>query len=107
MLARSRLDVRRRQIVFDVSERDNIAVALVSIFDSQISGGKRYDLATIGRRRTNATFYASHGVDVATYMIYAMDLTPVVVESIDIIEYTTQFINRFRDEVVQRLKKLL
>ena len=95
------------KIVFDVSERDNIAMSLVGLFDSQISGGKRYDLATIARRRANATFYASHNVDIATYMIYAIDLTPVITESLDIIEYTTQFIERFKNDVIQRLKKMM
>ncbi len=95
------------KVVFDVSERDNIAMSLVGLFDSQISGGKRYDLATIARRRANATFYASHNVDIATYMIYAIDLTPVITESLDIIEYTTQFIERFKNDVIQRLKKMM
>jgi LmbE family N-acetylglucosaminyl deacetylase len=95
------------KVVFDVSERDNIATSLVGLFDSQISGGKRYDLATMARRRANATFYASHGVDVSTYVIYAIDLTPVITDSFDIVEYTLQFIERFKNDVVQRLKKMM
>lgn len=96
------------KIVFDVSERDNIATALVSIFDSQICGGKRYDLATLGRRRANATYYASHGLDTATAMIYGIDLTPLVDDpTIDIAEYILQYINKFKDDVIQRIKKLL
>ena len=46
-----------------VSERSNIAAALVGVFDSQVSGGKRYDLATAGRRLAHATYFASHGTD--------------------------------------------
>ncbi|MCS7227577.1 MAG: PIG-L family deacetylase [Endomicrobia bacterium] len=93
--------------VFDVSEHDNLAVALVSIFDSQICGGKRYDFATLGRRRANATYYASHGLDTATAMIYAIDLTPLVLDpKLDVIDYTLQFIEKFKNDVKNRIKML-
>ena len=54
------------KVVFDVSAHENLQAALLGVFDSQICGGKRYDLATMGRRRANATYFASHGVDVST-----------------------------------------
>ena len=38
------------KIAFDCSAHENLQVALVGVFDSQVSGGKRYDLATMGRR---------------------------------------------------------
>lgn len=43
------------KVVFDLQARENLAMALVGVYDSQICGGKRYDLATAGRRRANAT----------------------------------------------------
>jgi len=46
---------------FDVSEHENLQAALLGVFDSQIAGGKRYDLASMGRRRANATYFESHG----------------------------------------------
>ena len=54
------------KIVFDVSKMDSIQNALVAVFDSQVSGGKRYDLATMGRRVANATYFTSHATDNAT-----------------------------------------
>ncbi len=60
------------------SARSNIAAALVGVFDSQVSGGKRYDLATAGRRLAHATYYASHGTDEESALNFAMDLTPLV-----------------------------
>ena len=36
---------------------------------SQICGGKRYDLATLGRRLANATYAESHGTDVVEIFI--------------------------------------
>ena len=38
--------------------RDELAARLAAVFDSQIAGGKRYDLAEQGRRRANATLLA-------------------------------------------------
>jgi LmbE family N-acetylglucosaminyl deacetylase len=93
------------KVAFDVSAHENLQSTLLGVFDSQISGGKRYDLATMGRRRANATYYASHDTDAATRMIFAMDLTPLVRDTgLDINEYVRQFIERFGREVERRIK---
>lgn len=93
------------KVVFDVSDHENLQAALLGVFDSQIAGGKRYDLAALGRRRANATYYASHGVDVATGLVYAMDLTPLVQdETLDIAGYVQSYIDRFAGEVLNRLR---
>jgi LmbE family N-acetylglucosaminyl deacetylase len=87
-----------------VSARSNIAAALVGVFDSQVSGGKRYDLATAGRRLAHATYYASHGTDQETALNFAMDLTPLVDDpSCDIKEYVLGLVDRFRADVARRL----
>jgi len=95
------------KIVFDVHERENLGMALLGVFDSQICGGKRYDLATAGRRHANATYLASHGVDETTAVNFGMDLTPLIEnESLDPTDYVLGYINRFENEVSQRLAKL-
>ncbi len=95
------------KVVFNVEGRENIAVALTGVFDSQISGGKRYDLATIGRRHANATFFASHGVDASSSVIYAMDLTPLIDDvTLNVSSYVRSFIERFENEVAARIAKL-
>ena len=96
------------KIIHDVSGNDNLAAALNGIFDSQIAGGKRYDLAVMGRRRANATFFQSHGVDSSDALAFAMDLTPLAHDdSLDIIEYVTGAIDRFRADVVAKLRSRL
>jgi hypothetical protein len=78
------------------------------VFDSQISGGKRYDLGVLGRRRANATFLDSHAVDRAESVAFAMDLTPLVRDdSLDVAEYVDGFIARFREDVIGKLQKRL
>ena len=95
------------KVVFDVSAHENLAASLVGIFDSQIAGGKRYDLATLGRRRANATYLESHATDVATSVIFGIDLTPLIADaSLDPNTYIQSFINRFAEEVSGRIAKL-
>ena len=95
------------KVSFDVSERPNLAAALVEVFDSQICGGKRYDLATAGRRVANATYAASHGVDKASAISHAMDLTPLIKDKeADIKEFIKNYINRFSDDVMERLDRV-
>jgi LmbE family N-acetylglucosaminyl deacetylase len=95
------------KVVFDVSAHENVQAALLGAFDSQIAGGKRYDLATLGRRRANATYYASHATDTATGVTFAMDLTPLIDDpAADIQAYVRGYIERFEREVMDRLDRL-
>ncbi len=95
------------KVAFDVAAHENLAASLLGIFDSQICGGKRYDLATMGRRRAHATYHASHGVDVTTAITFAMDLMPLLNDpSLDPMAHVQAHIERFTQEVRERLDKL-
>ena len=94
------------KVIFSLAERENIAASLVGVFDSQIAGGKRYDLATLGRRRAHATYHQSHSVDAAQMINFGMDLTPLIKdEKLDPAEYIGGFVKRFADDVSSRVKK--
>jgi LmbE family N-acetylglucosaminyl deacetylase len=96
------------KVLMDVSSHDKLAKLLNGIFDSQITGGKRYDLAIAGRRFANATFFDSHSADHSTQLIYGMDLTPLVKdESGDVVDYVTGFIDKFKNDVREKLSKRL
>lgn len=100
--------VDQEKVVFDVGRHPNLASALVEVFDSQIVGGKRYDLATMGRRLANATYFESHSVDHSNALIYAMDLTPLIIDdSLDIKTYVLDYIKRFLKDVDDRIQKML
>jgi len=87
------------------SSRSNIAASLVGVFDSQVTGGKRYDLATAGRRLANATYYAPHGTDEESALNWGMDLTPLVNDpSLDIAGYVLGYVDRFRSDVEKRVR---
>jgi len=95
------------KVSFDLSTQINLQAALLEVFDSQITGGKRYDLATLGRRRANATYLESHGVDVTTGLSYAMDLTSLILSpEKNIISFVQEHIQRFAHDVADRLTRL-
>jgi LmbE family N-acetylglucosaminyl deacetylase len=99
--------VDQDKVTFDVSAHENLQAALLGVFDSQISGGKRYDLATMGRRSANATYFESHGTDIVTGMIYAMDLTPLFEDPfLNIQEFLEGFIERTSKDIHDRLTRL-
>ena len=65
------------KVVLDLTPHPNLAASLNGVFDSQITGGKRYDLAVEGRRRANATFGDPLSIDSMERAAYAVDLTPL------------------------------
>jgi LmbE family N-acetylglucosaminyl deacetylase len=96
------------KVMLDVSGKEGLARKLLKVFQTQIAGGKRYDLATMGRRMANATYAESHGVDKSTSLIYAMDLTPLIRDpTLPIVEYIIGYIARFEAEVVSTLQSLM
>jgi LmbE family N-acetylglucosaminyl deacetylase len=95
------------KVIFRAGKYENIASALISVFDSQISGGKRYDLAVAGRRRANATFFQSHKVDGAELINFGMDLTPLIQnDQLDATEYVEEYVQRFAEDVSSRIARM-
>jgi LmbE family N-acetylglucosaminyl deacetylase len=92
------------KVVMPVDRHDNLHAALMGVFDSQIAGGKRYDLATAGRRRAHATYFDAHGTDEHSALIWGMDLTPLL-EGADPAGLVRDYIARFEAEVVGRVAR--
>jgi LmbE family N-acetylglucosaminyl deacetylase len=89
------------KVRFDTSAHESLQTSLLGVFDSQICGGKRYDLATMGRRKANATYFESHAVDVASGLVFAMDLTPLLEDpERDVVAHVQGFIDGFAKEVL-------
>ena len=94
------------KVALDVSHRENLANALVSIFDSQITGGKRYDRAAVGRRYANATFFQAGGQDRSEQLTFAMDLTPLIDDpTIEVKGYVMEYIDKFKNEVAINIER--
>jgi LmbE family N-acetylglucosaminyl deacetylase len=95
------------KVSMDLTKHENLQAALLGVFDSQICGGKRYDLASMGRRRANATYFESHGVDLTLGLSYAMDLTPLIHgPDQDVVSFVQQFITRFAQDMADRMRRV-
>lgn len=95
------------KVYLDCGAHPNLMRALSAVFDSQIAGGKRYDLAAEGRRLANATFSASHACDTYPALNYAMDLTPLMDDTVEIFAYVSGFIDRFKAQVKETIGRFL
>jgi LmbE family N-acetylglucosaminyl deacetylase len=94
------------KVILPVSASPNLAAALIGVFDSQISGGKRYDLATAGRRYANATYLQAHAPDEETAVTYAMNLRPLLENpALTLQAFTFSFLERFREDIRDRLSR--
>jgi LmbE family N-acetylglucosaminyl deacetylase len=95
------------KVAEDVSTRESLSSALIGVFDSQIAGGKRYDLAVRGRRRAHATYHESHHLDASTGLAFFMDLTPLLGDAaLDPAAFVQGHIDRFAAEVGDRIRRL-
>jgi LmbE family N-acetylglucosaminyl deacetylase len=91
------------KVGLDVSGNQALARKLLQVFRSQIRGGKRYDLATLGRRRANATYHQPRTVDTTEEMIFAIDLTPLLTSQSDPASYMKRWLEQFQLDVLALL----
>lgn len=95
------------KVYMDTTAHEALQAALLGVFDSQIAGGKRYDLASMGRRRANATYAESHGVDQTLGLSYAMDLSALIYDTaFDPAALVQEQIRRFAQDVVDRMGRV-
>ena len=95
-------------MAFNLDKHENIAASVLGVFDSQIIGGKRYDLASMGRRRAHATYHQSHAVDTCGMLNFGMDLTPLIQDdTLDLLNYVREHIERFAAEVSGNISKFV
>ncbi|MGI6732222.1 MAG: PIG-L deacetylase family protein [Anaerovoracaceae bacterium] len=91
--------------VLDVSGHPALRASLLGVFDSQIAGGKRYDLAAQGRFLSNATFFESHATDDMDAASYAIDLMPLI-DGADAATYMREYIQRFATDVEDKINRM-
>ncbi len=92
------------KVALDSGRHPELARKLLAVFDSQVSGGKRYDLGAIGRRAANATFHTSHATDTLAGITWAVDLTPVTRDGGPSIgDFTAALVGKLGADVSKRL----
>jgi LmbE family N-acetylglucosaminyl deacetylase len=90
----------------DATPYIDLAARFAAVYESQIEGAKRYDVAIQGRRRANATLHGIRVADEAEEVIVAIDLTPLLRnDDLDPVDYTLSAIERFRDDVEGSLRR--
>jgi LmbE family N-acetylglucosaminyl deacetylase len=95
----------RRKVALDAGRRPELAARLLSVFESQIAGGKRYDLGALGRRAANAVFHTSHAVDRMAGITWALDLGPLLDEpGLSSEEFVASLVGEFCDDASGRLR---
>ena len=94
------------KVALDAGRHPKLGDELLKAFDSQISGGKRYDLAVPGRRLAHATFNTAHATDRMAGITWAMDLTPLVADAaLDVETYTLGYLDRLRADIAGRIRR--
>ncbi|HTJ78413.1 MAG TPA: PIG-L family deacetylase [Rariglobus sp.] len=94
------------KVALDSGRHHELGDKLLKAFDSQISGGKRYDLAVPGRRLAHATFNTSHATDRMAGITWAMDLTPLAVDAaLDVETYALGYLDRLRSDVATKIRR--
>jgi hypothetical protein len=95
------------KVALDSGRHPELAARLLKAFDSQVTGGKRYDLAALGRRAAHATFHTSHATDRVDGITWAMDLTPLLQRpTLSLTDYTLEFIRRLQLDVETRIRRM-
>ncbi len=92
------------KVRLDVSGNNDLAEALINCHASQVTPAKRYDLATLGRRRANATYSDSHSNTPGAYVTHAMDLSLLILDDeINLQDFVAGKIHDFEQSVVTTL----
>ncbi len=94
------------KVALDAGRHPELAAQLLKAFDSQVTGGKRYDLAALGRRAAHATFHTSHATDRVEGITWAMDLTPLLGSpSLSLADFTLEHVRRLEQDIAERIRR--
>ncbi|MDR1145604.1 MAG: PIG-L family deacetylase [Verrucomicrobiales bacterium] len=93
-----------QKIELRVDQNEVLARRLLDVFQSQVAGGKRYDLAAIGRRIAHATFSEPRQTDQAAALTWAMDLSPLMMnDALTPQALVKQYLDNFNTSVLAKL----
>jgi LmbE family N-acetylglucosaminyl deacetylase len=93
------------KVALAVDEQPELQSALLRCFSSQLAT-KGIDRGALGRRAANAAFSESHRIDRHAGLVWAMELTPLLVDGGDPREFIRNLVRRLEDDAVARLDRL-
>lgn len=92
----------RREL--DISAYEPLLQELIACFPSQLAA-KRYDAATIGRKRAHATYGEPRVSDSATAVDLVLDMTPLVTDAtLDVRRYAVSVLSDFSKECAKVIR---
>ena len=93
------------RIVLALPADDSLQQRLLACHDSQIRGGKRYDLAIRARQQANATFADSHNVDTHAACCVVLDYSALIDNpNLTPRAFMEQCLNGFNEEIFNALQ---
>jgi LmbE family N-acetylglucosaminyl deacetylase len=93
------------KVALPVDSQPELQAALLRVFTSQLEG-KSYERGALGRRAANATFAESHRTDRHERLVWAMDLTPLLLDGAEPRELVRAFARRLVDDAVARIDRV-
>jgi LmbE family N-acetylglucosaminyl deacetylase len=95
------------RVALDVGDHGELQRDLLATFGSQLGGGKRYDLAVLGRRRAHATFHRADLADETSGLVFGVDLTCLIApDAPELSQFVQEVLSAFQKDVVARLARL-
>ncbi len=96
------------KVVETLDHHPNLISALNGVFVSQITGGKRYDLAVEGRHLANATFSDSHAADSAERVALGIDLSELIGQEQGCLgDFCDKVFSTFRNQIAAAIGEVL
>lgn len=94
-----------KKVILDCGLDEQKQLDILNVFESQVVGGKRYDLAGVGRRYANATFFESHSVHNIKMTNYGIDLYPLIQnKSLSLKKFAKEYLKDFERECLLNIK---
>jgi len=94
------------RVALDVGAQRELQGELLRAFSSQV-GGKRYDLAALGRRQAHATFRHADRPDETAGVVFGVDLAPLLVpEAPSVEQFVLDLIETFKLDAGARVRRL-
>jgi LmbE family N-acetylglucosaminyl deacetylase len=95
------------RVALDVGKHQDLQQELIRAFGSQ-TAGKRYDLASLGRRQAHATFRHADRADETSGLVFGVDLTPLLAADAPSVEqFSLQLVEVFQRDTAARLGRLM
>ncbi|NNJ48238.1 MAG: PIG-L family deacetylase, partial [Acidimicrobiia bacterium] len=95
------------KVTFDVTSHSELIGRMLASYESQLSGGRRYDLGVNGRSLAHAVFSDPYVTSVPGRHAYAMNLTPLIADdSVDIPAYVAGHVERLRSDTLDRIDRV-